>query len=143
MYTVIRQYTMPDPGAVEEIARRSEAGFVPLIRQAPGFLAWYLVRREQEVLLDSSRGNLPGAVPAGIVLLSISVFETQAQAHASSLLAVDWIREQLAAFLPEAPLLTGGEVVVSTTAAGAVSAASSREGQSYETDEERREQPTG
>ena len=111
MYTVIRQYTMPDPSAVEEIARRSEAGFVPLIRQAPGFLAWYLVRREQEVLLDSSRGNIPGAVPAGIVLLSISVFETQAQAHASSPLAVNWIREQLAALLPEAPILTDGEVV--------------------------------
>ena len=143
MYTVIRQYTMPDPGAVEEIARRSEAGFVPLIRQAPGFLAWYLVRREQEVLLDSSRGNLPGAVPAGIVLLSISVFETQAQAHASSLLAVDWIRENLVALLPEAPLLTVGDVVVGATAADAGSAESGREGQSYETDEERREQPAG
>ncbi len=43
MYTVIRQYTMPDPGAMDEIARRSEAGFIPLIRQAPGFVAWYLV----------------------------------------------------------------------------------------------------
>ena len=43
MYTVIRQYTMPDLGAMDEIARRSEAGFVPLIRQAPGFVAWYLV----------------------------------------------------------------------------------------------------
>ncbi len=68
--------------------------------------------------MDSSGGNIPGAVPAGIALLSISVFETQAQAHASSALAVDWIRENLAAFLPETPLLTGGEVVAGATAAG-------------------------
>ena len=74
MYTVIRQYIMPDPGAVEEIARRSEAGFVPLIRQAPGFLAWYLVRREQEVLLDGCAGYLahPRPVPGtrGVRLLT-------------------------------------------------------------------------
>ncbi len=111
MYTVIRQYTMPDPSAVDEIARRSAEEFAPLIRQAPGFLGWYLVRREQEVLQDSSRGNILGAVPAGVVLLSISVFETQAQAHASSPLAVNWIKEQLAALLPESPIVTGGEVV--------------------------------
>ncbi len=118
MYTVIRQYTMPDPGAVEEIARRAAAEFAPLIRQAPGFLGWYLVRREQEVVQDPLRGNLMGAVPAGIVLLSISVFATQAQAHASSPLAVGWIREQLAALLPEAPILTGGEVVAHATPDG-------------------------
>ena len=116
MYTVIRQYTMPDPGAAEEVARRAAEGFVPLIRRAPGFLAWYLVRREREVVLDGTYGNVPGAVPPGVVMLSISVFETQTQAHASSLLAVDWIRENLAAFLLEAPLLTVGEVVVGATA---------------------------
>ena len=112
MYTAIRQYTMPDPSAVEEVARRATEGFVPLIRQAPGFVTWYLVHREHEVQMSNSEGNIVAPDPAAVVLLSVSVFETQAQAHASTMLAANWIKENLAEFLPDPPTVTGGEIVV-------------------------------
>ena len=111
MYTVIRQYALPDPAVAEEITRRTAAGFAPLIRQAPGFVAWYLVQREREVVLDERAGNVMRPDPAGTVLLSVSVFETQTEAHRSSALAAEWIEEHLAGLLPERPILTGGAVV--------------------------------
>lgn len=114
MYTAIRQYTMPDPSAVEEIARRATEGFVPLISEAPGFVAWYLVHREREVQMSNSEGNIVGPAPAQVVLLSVSVFETQAQAHASTMSAANWIKENLTEFLPDPPTVTGGEIVAHT-----------------------------
>ncbi len=42
MYTAIRRYQV-DPGSVDEITRRVQNGFVPLIRQVPGFVDYYLV----------------------------------------------------------------------------------------------------
>ncbi len=93
MYVTIRQYKMPDPSAVEEIARRSTEGFLPLISQAPGFVAWFLVHREVDVLM------------------SFSVFEEQAGAEESTARAADWIRHNLAEYLPNPPIVTGGAVV--------------------------------
>jgi hypothetical protein len=40
MYVSIRQYNGRN---VTEFSRRVQEGFVPIVRQVPGFLAWYLV----------------------------------------------------------------------------------------------------
>ena len=40
MYVSIRQYNGRN---VAEFSRRVQEGFVPIVRQVPGFLAWYLV----------------------------------------------------------------------------------------------------
>lgn len=93
MYTTIRQYKVPNPQDIEEIARRAGEGFAPLIRQEPGFVAWYLVHRERDVLT------------------SVTVFEDRAGAEDSTNRAAAWIRENLADLLPNPPIVTGGPVV--------------------------------
>jgi quinol monooxygenase YgiN len=91
MYATIRRYEgVPDP---REVARQVNEGFVPLISQLPGFLAYYWV--------DAG----------GSVMVSTSIFENQADAEESNRRAADWIRQNIAALLPKPPQITVGEVV--------------------------------
>lgn len=93
MYAVIRRYEgVTDPA---EAGRRVSDGFVPLIRQVHGFVAYYWV--------DAGGG----------VMVSTSVFEDQEGAEESSRRAVDYVRENLASLLPTPPQVTAGEVVAS------------------------------
>lgn len=93
MYTTIRQYKMRDPSDIHDITQRAKEGFAPLIRGTPGFVAWYLVHRERDVLM------------------SFAVFEEQSGAEAASERAGHWIREHLGQPLPNPPIVTSGEVV--------------------------------
>ncbi|ATZ22288.1 hypothetical protein SLAV_01820 [Streptomyces lavendulae subsp. lavendulae] len=91
MYAVVRRYErVSDPA---EAGRRVDEGFVPLLRQVPGFVAYYWV--------DAGGG----------VMLSMSVFEDQAGAEASIKRAADFVRDNLASLLPEPPQVTAGQVV--------------------------------
>ncbi|MEU6546209.1 hypothetical protein [Streptomyces sp. NPDC046859] len=91
MYAVVRRYEgVTDP---VEAGRRVREEFVPLLRQVPGFVAYYWV--------DASDG----------VMLSTGVFEDRAGAEESTLRAGDFVRERLAELLPQTPLVTSGEVV--------------------------------
>ena len=90
MYAVIRKYQF-DPNASVEIAQKIQEGFVPLLRQTPGFVAYYW--------LDSADGH--GT--------SLSVFEDQAGADESVRIAADFVREHLATLLGK-PEITKGEV---------------------------------
>lgn len=93
MYASVRRYKM-EPGSVEELMRRVEEGFVPIISKGPGFVAYYA--------LDAGDG----------VVASISVFEDQAGAEESNRMAADWVKENLASLLPNPPEVTAGEVMV-------------------------------
>ncbi|GAA3255535.1 hypothetical protein Slala03_50150 [Streptomyces lavendulae subsp. lavendulae] len=91
MYAVVRRYEqVSDPA---EAGRRVDEGFVPLLRQVPGFVAYYWV--------DAGGG----------VMVSMSVFEDQAGAEASIKRAADFVRDNLASLLPEPPQVTAGQVV--------------------------------
>jgi hypothetical protein len=93
MYATIRRYEdVTDPA---EAGRRVSEGFVPLIKQIPGFVAYYWV--------DAGEG----------VMASTSVFEDRAGAEASTERAADWVRENIASLLPTPPIATAGEVVAS------------------------------
>ncbi|THA86371.1 hypothetical protein [Streptomyces sp. A0592] len=93
MYAVIRRYEgVTDPG---EAGRLVDEGFVPLLRRVPGFVAYYWV--------DAGDG----------VMVSTSVFEDRAGADASVGRAADFVRENLAALLPNPPRVTAGRVVAS------------------------------
>jgi hypothetical protein len=83
-----------DPGSVDELMRRVNEGFVPIISRGAGFMAYYAV-------------NAGGGVVA-----SISVFETQAGADESNRMAADWVKQNLASLLPTPPEITAGEVGV-------------------------------
>ena len=68
-------------------------GFVPLISQIPGFVAYYWV--------DAGSG----------VMISTSVFQDQASAEESNRRAADYVRQNLVSLLPNPPQITAGEVV--------------------------------
>ena len=91
MYAVSRRY-QADPGAADEVARRVEQGFVPIISAVPGFISY--------TVNDWGGG----------VISSFSVFQDQASAEASVAKAAGWVRENLAALLPNPPEVTTYEV---------------------------------
>lgn len=90
---VIRQYRA-DPGDVDEIVRRAEAGFLPLIKAAPGFARY--------AILDAGGGEI----------VSLSAFETREQADRSTQIAADWVRENMAPFVRGTPEVTAGTIRV-------------------------------
>ncbi|MGW2960763.1 hypothetical protein ACWDGI_20105 [Streptomyces sp. NPDC001220] len=91
MYAVVRRYEgVTDPA---EAGRRVDEGFVPILRQVPGFVAYYWI--------DAGGG----------VMVSTSIYEDQAGADESVKRAVDFVRESLASLLPNPPQITAGQVV--------------------------------
>ena len=50
MFSAIRKYTVKQ-GTVEELIRRVQDGFVPIVRNMPGFRGYYLVNGGPEVLM--------------------------------------------------------------------------------------------
>jgi len=50
MFSAIRRYTVKQ-GTVEELIHRVQEGFVPIVRNMPGFRGYYLVNGGPEVLI--------------------------------------------------------------------------------------------
>ena len=95
MYASVRRYDgVSDVG---EATRRVNEGFVQILSEIPGFVAYYWI--------DAGGG----------VMISTSVFEDRASAEQSNAKAADYVREKMAAVLPNRPQITAGEVVVYTT----------------------------
>ena len=92
MYATVRRYEgVTNP---REVGRRVDEGFVSLVSQLPGFVAYYWV--------DAGGG----------VMVSTSVFQDQASAQESNRKAADWIRQNnMASLMPNPPQITAGEVV--------------------------------
>ena len=91
MHVAIRRYQL-DPASVDEVMRQVNEGFIPIIKEAQGFLAYYA--------LNAGAGEIA----------TVSVFEDQAGAEESIRMAADWIRQNLAALVPNPPEITAGEV---------------------------------
>jgi hypothetical protein len=89
MYASIRRYAT-DSSA--EVTRRVQEGFVPLLSNTAGFIAYYAI--------DTGKGEW----------VSLSLFETRAQVEQSNDLAAAW--RNVALLLGE-PEVIAGEVVVS------------------------------
>ncbi|MFH8572815.1 hypothetical protein [Streptomyces sp. NPDC017993] len=93
MYAAVRRYEgVTDPS---EAGRIVNEGFVPLMRQVPGLVAYYWV--------DAGDG----------VMVSTSIFHDQAGAEASVSRAAEFVRDNLATLLPNPPQVMAGEVVAS------------------------------
>ncbi|WP_377267799.1 hypothetical protein [Peterkaempfera sp. SMS 1(5)a] len=91
MYAAVRRYEgVTDPA---EVGRRVDEGFLPPLRQIPGFVAYYWV--------DAGDG----------VMISTSVFADEAGAEESIKRAADFVRDNLASLLPNPPQVTAGQVV--------------------------------
>ena len=92
MYVAIRRYQLEDPGSVDKVLGRVNEGFIPIIKDASGFLAYYA--------LDSGDGEVT----------SVSVFEDQSAAEESNRNAADWVGQNLASMVPNPPEILAGEV---------------------------------
>jgi hypothetical protein len=91
MYAVVRRYEgVTDPAGA---GRQVNEGFLPLLGQVQGFVAYYWV--------DAGGG----------VMVSTSVFQDPAGAEESTDRAADFVRDRLASLLPSPPQVTAGEVV--------------------------------
>jgi hypothetical protein len=92
MYAVVRRYEgVTDP---QKVAQLAEEGFVPIISEMPGFVAYYHV--------DAGDG----------VIVSTSVFEHKDAEEQSTFRAGELVQEHLAPLLPNPPQVTAGEVDV-------------------------------
>ena len=90
MYAVVRRYEgVSDSQKVRQVA---EEGFVPIISEMPGFVAYYLV--------DAGDG----------VIATTSVFEHKDAEEESNFLAGEFVAEHLASMVPNPPQITAGEV---------------------------------
>ncbi|HEU4679632.1 MAG TPA: hypothetical protein VFS35_08940 [Terrimicrobiaceae bacterium] len=95
MYATVRRYEgVTDP---REAIRRVNEGFIPLVSEIPGFVAYFFV--------DAGGG----------VMISTSVFQDRASAEESNKKAADYVRQNLAAVLPNLPQITAGQVVAHQT----------------------------
>jgi hypothetical protein len=91
MYAVVRRYEgVTDPA---EAGRRVQDGFVGILREVPGFVAYYWV--------DAGDG----------VMYSTSIFQDQAGEEESTNRAADYVRAHLESLLPNPPHVTAGHVV--------------------------------
>ena len=91
MYVAVRRYEgVTDPS---EAGRLVDEGFLPIISEMPGFVAYYSV--------DAGDG----------VMVSTSVFEHKDAEEQSNFVAGEFVAEHLAPLMPNPPQITAGEVV--------------------------------
>ena len=95
MWAAMRRYDGITDAA--EAGRRVDEGFLPLLDDVPGFIAYYRI--------DAVVG----------VMASLSVFEDQAGADQSVEIAHNWVRENAATLIPNPPQVTEGHVVAYET----------------------------
>jgi hypothetical protein len=91
MYVTVRRYEgVSEP---RKVAHLVDEGFIPIISEMPGFVAYYFV--------DAGDG----------VMVSTSVFEHKDAEEQSNFRAGEFVAEHLAPLLPNPPQVTAGEVV--------------------------------
>ncbi len=91
MYVTVRRYEgVTDPS---EVTRQVQEGFIPIISEMPGFVAYYFV--------DAGDG----------VMVSTSIFEHKEAEEQSNWRAGQFVAQHLAPLLPNPPQITAGELV--------------------------------
>ena len=91
MYVAVRRYEgVTDPQKAGQLV---DEGFVPIISEMPGFVAYYWV--------DAGDG----------VMVSTSVFEHKDAEEQSTFRAGEFVAEDLGRLAPNPPQVTAGEVV--------------------------------
>jgi hypothetical protein len=90
-FLAIRQYELAPGRTMEELTAAVESGFVPILREVPGY--------QEYLLVETAEGAA-----------SISVFADQAGAEESTRRAADWVQQNLADFFAGPPAVTTGSV---------------------------------
>jgi hypothetical protein len=92
MFISVRRYR--NVRSVREVCAKIEATFVPMLRQSPGFVAYYAV--------DGGDGTMA----------TVSIFSTERMARESNDTAAAWMREHAADLQPEPPEIVSGRAEV-------------------------------
>jgi quinol monooxygenase YgiN len=95
MFAAIRYY-QAEPPSVDEVVRRVQEDFVPVIREMAGFVSYF-------VLVPSEREE---------EIVSVSVFEDQQSAEESNRKATEWVAQNISELLRPTPEFAGGQIVV-------------------------------
>jgi hypothetical protein len=98
MYGAIRTYRLTD---AEELSRRVRDEFVPMVRDVPGFIAYYVV--------DAGGGKIS----------SVTICEDREGVEESTARAADWVGERVAPMIESGPEITIGEITVDHARVGA------------------------
>jgi hypothetical protein len=92
MYAAIRRYKTKPGSPISEVTRRAQEDFVPIISGLPGFVAYY------------------GVVAENNVLVTVSIFEDQAGEEESTRRAAEWVKQNVAEFVEGSPEVITGSV---------------------------------
>ena len=90
-FVSVRVYPGVDPADHNELVRLGGGGFLPIMRESEGFIAYYLL------LADD-------------VLVAISMFSSEEGALASTEAAAEFVAEFVAPLLPNPPLIVEGSI---------------------------------
>jgi heme-degrading monooxygenase HmoA len=97
MYMAIRKYRTKPNASFEEIVQRVQQGFVPIVSQAPGFVAYYVIKSGTDTIT------------------SVTLFQDQDGADESTRRASAWVSDNLLSMLELPASITAGEVAYSKT----------------------------
>ncbi len=95
MYAVIRRYNI-QPGTAAAVLEKVSNDFLATVSQLPGFVAYHVVD------------------PRDDTLVSISMFESKAEADESTRLSTEWVRSNLHRQLRSAPVITTGDIAITS-----------------------------
>lgn len=98
MFITMRKYS--GTTSRDEAVRRVEEGLVPLLSECAGFVTYYAAEFEN--------GDIGG----------ISIFETKEDSDNAAEKTRNWVQENLAEIMPNAPEVTRGEVLIHATPKG-------------------------
>ena len=96
MHGMIRRYRVR-LGTVAQAAYYAEKGFLPIVRDIPGFVSCHLLDAGDDVLT------------------CVALFDTEAGTAAAVRATRDWFRDEWSSFRPLPPEVITGEVVAGTT----------------------------
>jgi hypothetical protein len=95
MHAIVRRYEGIDTKRTDELKQKVGQSLTPRLSKLPGFGGYFLI--------EAGNG----------VLSSVNFFDTSAQADESTRVVAEWLREEkLETLVPNAPKITGGEVIV-------------------------------
>lgn len=92
-FLAIRQYELSEGKTIEELTAAVESGFIPILKDVPGY--------QEYILIDTGAG-----------VISISIFADEAGAEESTERAADWVGANLAGMFSGPPVVTTGSVWV-------------------------------
>jgi hypothetical protein len=95
MHAIVRRYEGIDTKRTDELKQKVDASLTPRLSKLPGFGGFFLI--------EAGNG----------VMSSVNFFDTSAHADESTRVVAEWLREEkLETLVPNAPKITGGEVIV-------------------------------